>query len=187
MHTANSLTEALLSELNNVYSAERQILDALPKLIKKVDSGMLRSALEDHLEATENQLARLDRIGAILKHKLNTRKCRGMLGLLEEIGELLEYEGENPAAIDVLLICAVQKVEHYEIAAYGTAIAMAEELGLDEVATLLDETLDEEKASDQRLTEISVGGILTEANSAQGRTRPPKDLNEIEKGQNGRR
>ncbi|MBX7138923.1 MAG: DUF892 family protein [Oligoflexia bacterium] len=162
MTTVNSLSEALLHELQQIYNAERQIIDALPKLIKKADSASLKAALQDHMEETENQIARLDRIGSIVGSKFNGNKCKGMQGLLEEGADLLEFESENPALIDILLACGAQKIEQYEMAAYDTAVSIAEELGLDEVVELLEETLDEEIAADQRFSEILAADLLPE-------------------------
>lgn len=158
-----SLDKVLEEELKDIYSAENQILSALPKMIKKASSESLRAAFETHLEETEEQIARLNKIAQILDLKLSGKTCKAMKGIIEEGKEVLEKESPNPALIDTLLIAAAQRVEHYEITAYGTARAIAEQLGQTEVAALLQETLDEEDATDERLTEISEEEILAEA------------------------
>ena len=168
MTKINSLMEVLLEELKDIYNAEHQILGALPKMVKKATSPALKEALKMHLEETEVQVERLDEISKILKVKLTGKKCKGTEGLIEEGKEVLELESDNPALIDTLLIGAAQRIEHYEMAAYGGAKAVAEELGLDSVVMLLQETLDEEKAADAKLSEISQEEVLAEASVGAG-------------------
>ena len=155
----NTLDELLEDQLKDLYSAESQLLKALPKLAKKASSQTLKDAMQEHLEETQGQVERLDKIGKILEIKLTGKKCKAMEGLIEEGKEVLEEKGQSPV-IDAALIGAAQRVEHYEMAAYGTAKAMAEHLGHDKVAKLLDETLAEESAADEKLTEISIDEVL---------------------------
>ena len=150
----NPLQELLVEELKDLYSAENQIIKALPKMAKAASTPELKRALERHLEETRNQVVRLDEIGKTLVSKLSGKKCKGMEGLLEEGKEVME-EGFDGEAMDAGLIGAAQKVEHYEIAAYGTARAHAERLGLTKVAKLLQQTLDEEGNTDKKLTQLA--------------------------------
>ena len=163
MSKLRTLRDALLDELKDIYSAESQLLKALPKMEKKARNKNLKSAITAHLTETEHQVARLEKISAILDEKLTGKTCKAMQGLVEEGKEVLAEESENPSLIDALLIGAAQRVEHYEMAAYGTARAMAEALGLDKVVKLLQETLDEEVAADEKLSMISESEILPEA------------------------
>ncbi|HEX5221350.1 MAG TPA: ferritin-like domain-containing protein [Verrucomicrobiae bacterium] len=152
--TESTLTEVFLEELADVYHAEKQITKALPKMIKAAQSDELREALEEHLEQTEGQIERLDEVFAALDQKVKTKTCKGMQGIVEEGDETIK-ENKNTPAIDAVIISAAQKVEHYEIASYGTLAAWAEQMGNDEAARLLHETLREEKDADEKLTEIA--------------------------------
>lgn len=154
-----SLQDLLEDELKDLYSAESQLVKALPKLAKKAASESLQQAILDHLEETKGQVARLQEIGTTLGVKLTGKTCKAMQGLIEEGAEILEEEGRS-AIIDAALIGAAQRVEHYEIAAYGTARAFAEHLGLTDVVELLEETLQEESAADEKLSGISLDEIL---------------------------
>lgn len=155
-----SLQELFVKELRDIYDGEKQIIEALPKLSKKASSDELKQSLEDHLEQTRGHVERLDQIFSQLGERHTTKKCKGMEGLLEE-GEEAVKEVPNGAACDAILIAGAQKVEHYEIATYGTLCAWAEELGHDDAADLLQETLDEESAANEKLTEIAEGGLIT--------------------------
>ena len=151
--TTNPLEELLHDELKDLYSAESQIIKALPKMIKACESPDLKRAFERHLEETRRQVDRLEEIGGELDLKLTGKKCKGMEGLIEEGKEAMsELDEEN---MDAGLIGAAQKVEHYEIAGYGTARTHAEMLGLRKVAKLLQQTLDEETATDKKLTALA--------------------------------
>ncbi len=141
-------------ELEDLYDAEKQIVGALPKMVAAASNAELASAFEQHLQQTREQVKRLDRIFESMGEQPGSRKCEGMQGLLQE-GEKLITEMEKSPVLDAALIGAAQKVEHYEISAYGTARSMAEMLGQAETAELLDETLDEEKETDETLTEIA--------------------------------
>ena len=155
------LEELLEDELKDLYSAENQIIKALPKMIKACESPELKRAFERHLEETRRQVDRLDQIGEELEIKMTGKKCKGMEGLLAEGKEAMEELDEEN--MDAGLIGAAQKVEHYEIAAYGTARTHAELLGLRRVAKLLQQTLDEEGATDKKLTALAESVANVEA------------------------
>jgi ferritin-like metal-binding protein YciE len=158
----NPLEELLVDELKDLYSAETQIVKALPKMIKAAGSPELKRAFERHLEETRRQVERLNQIADNLDVKLTGKKCKGMEGLIEEGKEIME-EDLDENAVDAGLIGAAQKVEHYEIAAYGTARTHAQLLGLTKVARLLQQTLDEEGATDKKLTALAESIINVEA------------------------
>jgi ferritin-like metal-binding protein YciE len=162
----NPLEELLVDELKDIYSAENQIIKALPRMAKAASSPELKRAFERHLEETRRQVERLDQIGQALDIKLTGKKCKGMEGLIEEGKELMEEDFDDNA-IDAGLIGAAQKVEHYEIAAYGTARTHAEMLGYTKAAKLLQQTLDEEGATDKKLTQLADSIINVEAAQAE--------------------
>ena len=151
-----NLQELLVEELKDLYSAEKQIVRALPKIIRGAASQELKAAITEHLEITKEQVTRLEQVFGNLEEKPKAKHCKGMEGLLKEGAECLE-EQEKGALRDLQLIGAAQRVEHYEVAAYGTAKAMAEKLGLSEAAQLLGETLAEEEEADKKLTEVAEG------------------------------
>lgn len=152
--SVENLQELLIDELKDLYSAEKQIVRALPKLAKAATSPALSEALLSHLEETKGQVERLDKIAEIVGKRLTGKTCAGMKGVLEEGSEVLK-EVEEGGVRDAAIIGAAQRVEHYEMAGYGTARDLARLLGMDEVGDLLEETLEEEKAADQKLTAIS--------------------------------
>ena len=158
----NPLAELLQDELKDLYSAENQIIKALPKMAKAASSPELRRAFERHLEETRRQVERLDLIGEELEFKMTGKKCKGMEGLIAEGRELMEEDLEEDA-LDAGLIGAAQKVEHYEIAAYGTARTHAEMLGYRRIAKLLQQTLNEEGATDKKLTQLAESVVNYEA------------------------
>jgi ferritin-like metal-binding protein YciE len=158
----NPLDELLVDELKDLYSAESQIIKALPKMAKAASSPELRRAFERHLEETRRQVERLDQIGEELDVKMTGKKCKGMEGLIAEGRELLEEDLEEDV-LDAGLIGAAQKVEHYEIAAYGTARTHAEMLGYRKIARLLQQTLNEEGATDKKLTQLAESVVNYEA------------------------
>ena len=158
----NPLEELLVDELKDIYSAESQIVRALPKMAKAASSPDLKRAFERHLEETRRQVDRLDQIGNTLDVKLTGKKCKGMEGLIEEGKEIME-EDFDENAIDAGLIGAAQKVEHYEIAAYGTARTHATLLGYNKIARLLQQKLNEEGATDKKLTQLAESIINVEA------------------------
>jgi ferritin-like metal-binding protein YciE len=148
------MQELLIDELKDLYSAEKQIVRALPKLVKAATSPELKDALSSHLEETKGQVARLEKIGEIFGKKMTGKACVGMKGVLEEGSEVLE-DTEKGIVRDAALISACQRVEHYEMAGYGSSREFAKLFGQREVADLLDETLAEEKEADKKLSAIS--------------------------------
>jgi ferritin-like metal-binding protein YciE len=150
----NELHALFLDELADVYSAEQQLTKALPKLAKAAESEELREALEQHLEETEEHLSRLEQVAESLDESLKKKVCKAMKGLIEE-GEDIVKEQKNSSALDAGIIAACQKVEHYEIASYGTLCAWAEQMGHDEALKLLRQTEEEESAADEKLTEVA--------------------------------
>jgi ferritin-like metal-binding protein YciE len=161
-----SLRELLVDELKDLYSAENQLVKALPKMAKAAASPELKAAFEEHLEETKGQVDRLVTIFEQLEGSPKGKKCKAMEGLVEEGSEFIDADGEDSVK-DAALICAAQKVEHYEIASYGCARTFATLLGLDEVAELLQETLDEEGNADKKLTELAETVINVEAATAE--------------------
>lgn len=149
-----NLEDLFLHEVKDIYDAEKQIVKALPKIIKAVETPELLNALEEHLTVTEKQVERLEEVFALLEKPARGKKCAGMEGLLKEGSSLLEEDAES-SVLDAGVIGAAQKVEHYEICAYGTLIAFAQELGYEEIAELLEQSLEEEKEADELLSEIS--------------------------------
>lgn len=151
-----NLQDLFVHELKDLYSAENQILKALPKMVQAANSAELQQAFQDHLTQTEGHVQRLEDILRELQVSPRGVKCAGMEGLLEEGKEVLKQKAEaQDWVLDAALIGAAQRVEHYEMAAYGTARAHAEKLGLYRAAKLLQQTLDEEGAADKKLTEIA--------------------------------
>ena len=162
----NTLDDVLQDQLADLYSAENQLVKALPKLVEAAHSPELRDAFSHHLEETRGHVRRLDEAFAELGVTPAVEECEAMRGLIEEGSEVVESQG-SPAALDVALIAAAQRVEHYEIAAYGTARAIAGELGYDKVHSLLDETLSEEGAADKTLTKLAEGGLISSGINAE--------------------
>jgi ferritin-like metal-binding protein YciE len=152
--TVDSIEKLLVEELKDLHSAETQITKALPKLIKAASSQELKKAFETHLKETEGQIERLDQIFEILGKKAVNKTCVGMKGLITEGSEMMQ-ETEAGDVRDAALISAAQRVEHYEISAYGTVRSYAEQIDQSEVVDLLEETLEEEKATDEKLTQIA--------------------------------
>lgn len=157
-----SLHDLYLAELKDLYSAEDQIIKALPKMIEKAQSPELRSALEQHLEQTRGHVSRLERIFEMHGEEAKKQKCKGMEGVLDEGDEMVGKDATPPVR-DAAIISGCQRVEHYEIAAYGTVRTYAEQLGHQRAAGLLKETLDEEVAADKRLTQIANSRVNIEA------------------------
>lgn len=153
----STLRETLLEELADVYDAEKQITKALPKMVKAAEHEELKEAFETHLEETERQIERLEEVFQTLGEKPKSKKCKAMQGILAEGEEMIKND-EGDAA----LIAAAQKVEHYEIASYGSMVSWARLLEEEEAADLLEETLDEEKATDEKLTETAESAINIE-------------------------
>jgi len=156
------LDELFHDTLKDIYYAEKKILSALPKMAKAAQNADLRAAFEKHKDETEGQVARLEQVFELIEEKPQGKKCAAIEGILEEGQEIIkEYKGSP--ALDAGLVSAAQAVEHYEIARYGTLRTWAEEMGLDDAAKLLQETLDEEEATDQSLTELAEAVVNQEA------------------------
>ncbi len=153
----SDLRKTFIEELKDLYDAEKQITKALPKMVKAADHEELKEAFESHLEETEAQIERLEKVFELFDETPKGKKCKAMEGLVAESKELIE-EDEGDAA----LICAAQKVEHYEIASYGSLVSWARLLGEDEAADLLEETLGEEEQADEKLTDIAESTINAE-------------------------
>lgn len=158
----NSLENLLADELKDIYSAENQMLRALPKMAKAAESKDLRAALENHVDQTRTHAQRLVEVCNSLNIKPNGKKCLGMQGIIEEGREVLEAD-TDPESRQAALIGAAQRVEHYEIAAYGTARAHARQLGFMKVADVLSQTLDEEKQADHHLTVLAENRVNVQA------------------------
>ena len=165
MAEMGTLHDAFLDELRDTYDAEKQLTKALPKLAKAANSPALRDAFESHLEETRQQVERLEQVFASLDEKVRGKHCDGIAGIIEE-GRAIMEEDFDEMTTDACLIAAGQRAEHYEMAAYGTLIAWAKAMGHTEAADLLQETLDEEKAADEKLSSLAEGGINQEAAEA---------------------
>lgn len=157
-----TLQDLLIDQLKDIYSAESQLVKALPAMAKAAHSEELRTAFEDHLDETEEQVERLESIFERLDVKIGRKKCKAMEGLIEEGKETISEDAE-PMVHDAALIAAAQRVEHYEIAAYGCARTFAQLLNDEETADMLQESLDEEINADAKLTEVAMHGINQEA------------------------
>lgn len=153
-----TLHDAFVDEIRDTYDAERQLTKALPKMKKAATSPELQEAFTSHLEETNGQIERLVTIFGLLDEKVRGKRCDGMAGIIEEGASVME-EDFDEATMDACLIAAGQRAEHYEMAAYGTLVAWANALGHSEVAALLQETLDEEKSADQKLSGVAEGGL----------------------------
>lgn len=153
-----TLHELLVDEIRDLYHAEKQLVRALPKLAKAATHEDLRDAFETHLEETREQVTRLEEVFAALGERPRAKTCPGMAGIVEEANETMKEDAEG-AVMDAALIAAAQRAEHYEIGAYGTCAEWARLLGLEEVASLLEQTLEEEKATDKKLTALAEGEI----------------------------
>lgn len=159
-----TLRELYVEELKDLYSAEKQITVALPKMEKAAHAPALKAAFREHLQQTEGQIERLEKIFAALGEKPTGKKCMGLAGLAKEGAEMIE-EGGDPEVLDAGLISAAQRVEHYEMAGYGTVRTWAIRLGETEAAKLLQATLDEEGDTDKKLTQLAEKGINQAANT----------------------
>src|SRR5438067_9390009 len=146
MENINSLESLLLHEVKDLYHAEKQLVKALPKVIKKASSPELKHAVEEHLQQTEGHVNRLEQVFEMLGQPAKSTKCKGMAGILDEAEEVMKYDG-TPEAKDAAIIMSAQKVEHYEIAGYGSAATWADLLGRQDLKNLLGLTLDEEEST----------------------------------------
>lgn len=160
--TMESMQKLYLEELRDLYSAERQLVDALPEMAGAASHDMLRTAFEQHLDQTREHVARLEKIFDNLAEQPTGKHCRGMEGLIEEGRSIMQEDGD-PDVKDAAMIAAAQRVEHYEIAAYGSARTYATQLGLRDHAEILQRTLDEESNTDKRLTQIALNRVNRDA------------------------
>jgi ferritin-like metal-binding protein YciE len=165
MPEAGTLHDAFLDELRDSYDAEKQLIKALPKMAKAATSSELRDAFERHLEETQGHVDRLEQVFELLDEKAKGKHCDGIAGIIEE-GKNAMGENFDDATMDAVLIASGQRAEHYEMAAYGTLVAWARGMGHNEAADLLQETLDEEEAADEKLTSIAESGVNQEAAEA---------------------
>ncbi len=155
-----TLRDALIEELKDLYSAEQQLLQALPKIEKRVSSDDLKKALRSHIDETKQQVDRLNQIAHALSTKLTGKVCVAMQGLIEEANQTMQHDGRNQDLLDAILVGCTQRIAHYEIAGYGSARAISDALGEEEIADLLDRTLAEESATDERLSAILEEDLL---------------------------
>ncbi|HEV2394907.1 MAG TPA: ferritin-like domain-containing protein [Verrucomicrobiae bacterium] len=158
MDRIDSLENLLLHEVKDLYNAEQQLVKALPKVAKKASSQELKDAIEEHLQQTEEHVNRLEQIFEMLGQPAKSVKCKGMEGILDEGEEVMSQKG-TPETLDAAIIMAAQKVEHYEIASYGSAATWAAMLGRNDVKRLLGQTLEEEEETDKKLTELARAGV----------------------------
>jgi ferritin-like metal-binding protein YciE len=157
------LKELFVEELKDIYWAEKHLTKALPKMRKAATSSQLASAFEQHLAVTEQQIGRAEQVFELLGMSPRAKKCEAMAGLVMEAQAVIEDTDKGSATRDVALIIAGQKVEHYEIATYGSLVQLAKTMGRNDIATLMQQTLDEEKTADQLLTDLAVSGINVSA------------------------
>jgi ferritin-like metal-binding protein YciE len=155
MAAISTLDELFVQELRDTYDAEKQLTKALPKMAKAAENEELVNAFQEHLEQTKGHVERLEQVFTQLDMRARGKRCAGMAGIIEEGGEVMD-ESESPV-LDAALVAAAQRVEHYEIAAYGTLVSYAKQLGHEDAAELLEETLNEEKETDRKLTEMAEG------------------------------
>ena len=165
MAETGTLHDAFIDELRDTYDAEKQLTRALPKLAKAASNPKLREAFETHLEETQGQIERLEQVFESLEEKVRGKHCDGIAGIIEE-GKSIMDEDFDETTMDACLIAAGQRAEHYEMAAYGTLIAWAEAMGHTEAAELLEQTLEEEKAADKKLSALAESGINQRAADA---------------------
>jgi ferritin-like metal-binding protein YciE len=185
MANEQTLRELMIEELRDLYNAEKQLTKALPKLAKAASSDELRNLLETHLGETETHVERLEQAFEALGEKVRGKHCAGIAGIIEEGSDLLQEDFDGPV-LDAGIIAGAQRSEHYEIAAYGSVMAWAKALGLSELASLLDQTLEEEKAADEKLTALAEGSVNAEAASAADEEEED-DADEDEESDRGRR
>lgn len=181
MASLDSLEDLLREELKDLYDAEKQLTKALPKMMKKATAVDLKEAFEDHLRQTETHIERLEQAFEQLEMPARGKKCKGMQHLIAEGNEMIA-DAEDDAARDAVMIAAAQKVEHYEIASYGTVRTWATLLGRNEIAQLLEATLEEEKETDQKLTEIAESFV----NEAAAEEADAADVRAAQRGRRGK-
>lgn len=175
MADAGTLRDAFIDELRDAYDAEKQLTKALPKMARAASSAKLRTAFEEHLEETRGQIERLEQIFGSLDEKVRGKHCEGIAGIIEE-GKSVMEEDFDEATMDACLIAGGQRAEHYEMAAYGTLIAWAKAMGHMDAVDLLQQTLDEEKTADEKLTALAESGInQTAADAAESEMEPAEE------------
>jgi len=179
MADAGTLRDAFIDELRDAYDAEKQLTKALPKMAKAASSPKLRTAFEQHLEETRGQIERLEQIFESLDEKVRGKHCEGIAGIIEE-GKGVMEEDFDDATMDACLIAGGQRAEHYEMAAYGTLIAWAKAMGHMDAVDLLQQTLDEEKTADEKLSALAEGGINQSAADAADSEMEPAEEEEPE-------
>lgn len=162
MKNLKNLDDLLHHQLRDIYSAENQLAKAMPKMAKKANTEELKQAFSDHLEETKNQISRLEEIGEKLDIKVKGETCKGMKGLIEEANEFISEDAEEHVR-DAGIIADAQRIEHYEISAYGTVAEYARALGKNEIVSLLEETLEEEKKTDKKLSKLAKDSINVKA------------------------
>jgi ferritin-like metal-binding protein YciE len=160
--TVKTMDDLFLHMLKDMYNAEKQLIKALPKMAKNSESAELKQAFETHLEETEGQVERLEKVFEMIGKRAQGKVCAAMEGLVEEGKEAMD-EIEDPEVLDAALLSGAQAVEHYEISRYGTMVAMANQLGLKDAAKLLEQTLEEEKKTDQLLNQIALSSVNKKA------------------------
>ncbi|HEX5070454.1 MAG TPA: ferritin-like domain-containing protein [Vicinamibacterales bacterium] len=166
MRDETTLRDLFTEELQDILHGERQLVKALPKMAKAATSPELREALQNHLAETEEHVSRLEQAFELIDETVKTKVCAGLQGIIEEGSDVIKEHDKSPA-LDAAIIAGGQRAEHYEIAVYGTLMAWARALGHDDVAALLSDTLEEEKAADEKLTELAEAGINQAAQSSQ--------------------
>lgn len=159
----SEVRELLVEELKDAYSAERQALRCMQKALRKASAEQLRQGIEAHIEETQGQIERIEQMMELMEVKRGRKVCEAMRGLVEEAQHEIEEHDEKGPILDLVIVAGMQRIEHYEIAAYGTNVALAEALGEKEVAKLLQETLKEEKNTDLKLTEVTQKALMPEA------------------------
>lgn len=167
--TFNSFNDLFLEQIEDLYDAEQRLTKALPKMAEAANSTQLKQAFQSHLTETEGHVSRLEQIFREINHEPKRETCEAMKGLIAEGEEMIKAHGD-PDVKDAALIAAAQRVEHYEMSGYGTARAFAQRLGLTQAATLLQQTLNEEKAADEKLNTIAESSVNVRATSASGAT-----------------
>jgi len=183
MAEAGTLHDAFIDELRDTYDAEKQLTKALPKLARTAADPKLRQAFEMHLQETQGHIERLEEVFTSLDEKVRGKHCEGIAGIIEE-GKAIMEEDFDDTTMDACLIAAGQRAEHYEMAAYGTLVAWAQAMGHTEAAKLLQQTLDEEKAADKKLSGLAEGGINQSAADA---AHPDEEEEAPKRAGNGRR
>ncbi len=179
-----SIRELYINELKDLYNAETQLVKALPKMAKAASNKELQQAFEEHLRQTSEQVSRLEQIFEMLEEKPTGKKCLGMEGLIKEAAETMREKYED-SVMDAALIGAAQRVEHYEIAGYGTVREFAQLLGEEEHVPLIEETLEEEKQTDDKLTELAKD-INSQAQSMEGESEEPEEQQTVARGPKAR-